>query len=158
MDKDKALREHVANLLRGGQTYQPIAKLLRGLKAEEAGRNIEGLPYTIWQQLEHLRFALYDILDFSRNPDYEEPTWPDDYWPKEKAPADQAALDASLASISQGVEEMIALVEDTQQDLYAAFPHGNGQTLLREAMLVAEHNAYHVGQVMVMRRILGNWE
>jgi hypothetical protein len=120
MDKDKALREHLANLLRGGQTYQPTAELLRGLKAEEAGRSVEGLPYTIWQQLEHLRFALYDILDFSRNPDYEEPAWPDDYWPTEKAPANQAALDACLASISKGVEEMIALVEDTQ---HGSLPH-----------------------------------
>ena len=155
MDKDKALREHLVKLLRGGQAYQPLAELLQGLKAEEAGRSIKGLPYTIWQQLEHLRFTLYDILDFSRNPDYEEPDWPDDYWPNEKAPDDQAALDACIELISTGIEEMIALVEDTQQDLYKVFPHGNGQTLLREAMLVAEHNAYHVGQVVVMRRLLG---
>jgi uncharacterized damage-inducible protein DinB len=156
MDKDKALREHVVKLLRGGQAFQPMEELLRGLTAETAGKEVQDLPYTIWQQLEHLRFTLYDILDFSRKSDYKEPTWPDDYWKKEKSPADQAALDASIKSIRTGMEEMIALVADAGNDLFTPFPHGSGQTLLREAMLVAEHNAYHVGQVMVMRRLLGD--
>lgn len=158
MDKDKTLRGHLAKLLRGGQAYQPMQELLQGLTGETAGKKVQDLPYTIWQQLEHLRFTLHDILDFSRNPNYQEPSWPDDYWPKETAPADQAALDACMASIRSDMDEMIALIEDTENDLYAPFPHGNGQTLLREAMLVAEHTAYHVGQVMVMRRLLGDWK
>jgi uncharacterized damage-inducible protein DinB len=156
MDKDKALREHVVKLLRGGQASQPMEELLQGLTAETAGKKVQDLPYTIWQLLEHMRFALYDILDFSRNPGYQEPQWPDDYWVAETAPADQAALDACIASIRTGMEEMIRLVENPESDLYTPFPHGSGQTLLREAMLVTEHNAYHVGQVMVMRRLLGD--
>jgi len=157
MEKDKALREHLVKLLRGGQAFQPLDALLKGITAETAGKTVQDLPYTIWQLVDHLRFTLLDILDFSRNPDYQEPSWPDDYWPKEKAPADQAALDQSIQAIKTGMAEMIALVEDTGNDLYTPFPHGNGQTLLREAMLVTEHNAYHVGQVVVMRRMLGDW-
>jgi hypothetical protein len=158
MEKDKVLRERLVMLLRGGQAFQPLDELLKGITVEAAGKTVQGLPYTLWQLVDHLRFALLDILDFSRNPDYQEPNWPDDYWPKEKAPADQAALDKSIQAIKTGMEEMIRLVEDPDNDLYTPFPHGNGQTLLREAMLVAEHNAYHLGQIVLMRRLLGEWE
>jgi uncharacterized damage-inducible protein DinB len=158
MDQDKILRKHLVKLLRGGQAFQPLGELLRGLNAETAGKQAAGLPYTIWQLLEHMRFTLQDILDFSRDAAYQEPDWPDAYWVKETAPADQAALDASIQAILKGINDMIALVEDSEQDLYAPFAHGKGQTLLREAMLVAEHNAYHTGQVILMRRLLGDWK
>ncbi|MDX5418774.1 MAG: DinB family protein [Hymenobacteraceae bacterium] len=158
MDKDKALRDQLVKLLRGGQAFQPLDVYLEGIKADVAGESIPELPYTIWQLIDHMRFTLYDILDFSRNPHYKEPTWPDDYWPKEKAPKNQEALDESIAALKQGMEKMIVLVVDPGNDLYEPFPHGTGQNLLREAMLVAEHTAYHLGQVMVLRRLLGDWE
>lgn len=155
MKADKELREHLVKLMRMGQAYRPASELLQGLQADEAGQVLEQLPYTIWQLLEHLRFTQYDILDFCRNPDYQEPAWPDDYWPPEEAPADQKALDHTLQQIRRDLEEMVQLVQDPKQDLFTPIPHGDGQTLLREAMLVAEHNAYHLEQVVVLRRLLG---
>jgi hypothetical protein len=158
MEQDKILREHLVKLIRGGQAFQPIEVLLQGLTVVVAGKSVPELPYTIWQLTDHMRFTLQDILEFTRNPNYTEPAWPDDYWPKEKAPASQAALSESIKAIQAGMEEMIQLVQDPGNDLYKPFPHGNGQTLLREALLVAEHNAYHLGQIMVIRRLLGDWE
>ncbi|MBC5991925.1 DinB family protein [Pontibacter cellulosilyticus] len=158
MEQDSALRAHLVKLLSGGQAYQPLSTLLKDLSAETAGKTVQDLPYTIWQLVDHMRYTLEDILEFINNPNYQEPNWPDDYWPKEKAPGNQAALDKSINAISKGKQEMIKLVQDTSNDLYKPFPHGDGQTLLREALLVAEHNAYHVGEVIVLRRLLGDWE
>ncbi|MFD2247389.1 DinB family protein [Pontibacter ruber] len=158
MKQDRQLREHLVKLLRGGQAFRPLAELLEGITVQEAGRQVNGLPYTIWQLLEHLRFAQHDILDFSRNPKYQEPAWPDDYWPADTAPADQATLENTLKIIAAELEEMVQLVQNTTNDLYALIPHGTGQTLLREAMLVAEHNAYHLGQIVTLRRLAGHWE
>ncbi|WP_276497096.1 DinB family protein [Pontibacter litorisediminis] len=158
MENNDALREHLVKLLQGGQAYQPLEVLLQGITAEVAGKTVDGLPYTIWQLLEHMRFTLQDILDFIRDPDYKEPNWPDDYWPSEKAPANQAAVDKSVAAIQAHRDEMIQLVQTSTSDLYRPIPQGNGQTLLREALLVAEHNAYHTGEVVVLRRLLGDWQ
>ncbi|SIQ83659.1 DinB family protein [Pontibacter lucknowensis] len=155
MKEEKQLRNHLEKLMRMGQAYRPMDELLQGLSVTEAGRQVKELPYTIWQLLEHLRFAQHDILDFCRNPDYQEPDWPDDYWPADVAPADEDALKQTLQAINRDLEAMVQLVQDTEQDLFAPIPHGNGQTLLREAMLVAEHNAYHLGQIVVLRRLLG---
>lgn len=155
MKQDKELRDHLEKLMRMGQAFRPWQELLEGLSLQEAGNRVEGLPYSIWQLLEHLRFAQQDILDFCRNPNYQEPDWPDDYWPAEAAPPDQAMLDKTLKAIRRDLEAMVQLVQDTENDLFAVIPHGNGQTLLREAMLVAEHNAYHLGQVVVLRRLQG---
>ena len=155
MEEDQQLRDHLEKLMRMGQAFRPAEELLQGISAEEAGKRIEGLPYTIWQLLEHLRFAQHDILDFCRNPNYQTPEWPDDYWPSAEAPTDQTALDHTLQTIQQDLEAMVQLVQDTENDLYAPIPHGSGQTLLREAMLVAEHNAYHLGQIVVLRRLQG---
>ncbi len=149
------MRDHLEKLMRMGQAYRPMDELLQGLNLTEAGRQVEELPYTIWQLLEHLRFAQQDILDFCRNPDYQEPDWPDDYWPADVTPADQQTLDQTLQAINRDLEAMVQLVQDTENDLFEPIPHGNGQTLLREAMLVAEHNAYHFGQIVVLRRLLG---
>ena len=155
MKENQELRDHLEKLMRMGQAYRPGEELLQGLNVEEAGKQVQSLPYTIWQLLEHLRITQYDILDFCRNPNYREPEWPDDYWPNEEAPADQKALDHTLQAINQDLDAMVQLVQDTEQDLFAPIPHGNGQTLLREAMLVAEHNAYHLGQIVVLRRLHG---
>ncbi|WP_242929165.1 DinB family protein [Pontibacter vulgaris] len=158
MNQDQALRDQLIKLMQGGQAFRPVNEVLQGITVEDAGKTVQNLPYSIWQLIDHMRFSLHDILEFTRNPDYKEPTWPDDYWPKEAAPANQSALDASIKAIETGLEEMVQLVQDPANDLYKPFPHGNGQNLLREAMLVAEHNAYHLGEIVVLRRLLGNWE
>lgn len=158
MTQDQQLRVQLVKMMRGGQAFQPREELLKGLTVQEAGEKTAGVPYTIWQLLEHLRFAQHDILDFCRNASYQEPDWPDDYWPAQAVPPDQAALENTLKSLDRDLEEMVQLVQDRNLDLFEPFPHGQGQTLLREAMLVAEHNAYHIGQIVLLRRLLGHWK
>lgn len=158
MEQDKQLREQLVKLLRGGQAFKTRDEILEGISLQEAGRKAYNLPYTIWQLLEHLRIAQWDILEFSRNPQHESPEWPKGYWPTETAPANQAALDDTLNAISGNLEEMIELIQDPANNLFEPFAHGSGQNLLREAMLVAEHNAYHLGEIVVVRRLLGEWE
>lgn len=156
--KEAELRKQLVNTLRGSNVYRPITELLNGLTAQEAGKQVAGLPYTIWQLLEHLRFAQHDILDFCRNPNYKEPDWPEDYWTKEPAPENEQALNTSIKDFKKDLDAMVALINDKTNDLTAPIPHGTGQTLLREAMLVATHNAYHIGEIVVLRRLLGVWE
>jgi len=158
MVPDQLLRDQLTRLMRSGQAFKPLSEVLQGISAADAGKRVADLPYTLWQLIEHLRIALYDILDFSRNPHYKSPEWPAGYWPQEESPANQEALAKSIQSILEGLEAMINLVQDPANDLFKPFAHGDGQNLLREAMLVAEHNAYHLGEIVVLRRLLGNWE
>lgn len=158
MEQDKQLREHLVKLLQGGQAFRTREEILEGITLQDAGKKVGNLPYSIWQLLEHLRIAQWDILEFSRNAQHESPEWPEGYWPQEAAPADQAALDNTQQAIAADMETMIQLVQDPANDLFKPFPHGTGQTLLREAMLVAEHNAYHLGEIVVLRRLLQDWE
>lgn len=157
-EREKALRKQLVKLMQGGQAFSPIEQILEGISLESAGKQAADLPYTLWQLMEHLRISLWDILEFSRNPTYKSPPWPEGYWPDEKGPADQHALDGSRKAISLQLAEMVQLVEGESYELFTPFPHGNGQNLLREAMLVAEHNAYHLGQIVVVRRLLGDWD
>ena len=158
MEYNKDIRNQVIKLMQGGQAFRPLDAILEGITADEAGKVLPGLPYTLWQLMEHLRIALFDILEFSRDAEYESPDWPDGYWPIEKAPLSQAAVDQSIATIKEGMAAMEQLVQDPANDLFQPFPYGDGQNLLREAMLVAEHNAYHLGQIIIIRRMLGNWK
>lgn len=153
------LRAHVLELLRGGHAHLSFDDAVRDLPADLRGKAPRGSPYTAWQLVEHMRLAQDDILRFSRNTDgsYEELEWPDDYWPKAKAPRDDAEWEASLAALRTDRQAMEALVADPAQDLFAPFPWGDGQTLLREAMLVADHTAYHLGQLVLLRRLIGAW-
>jgi DinB superfamily len=158
MDKDRILRDHLVELLRGGHAYVNFEKAIGGLPPELRGAKVSGLPHTVWQLLEHLRIAQWDILEFSRNPDHVSPSWPEGYWPETEAPPDAAAWDRGLESFRRELQEMQDLVADSQTDLYAKIPWGDGQTILREAMLVADHNAYHIGQIVSVRQALGAWE
>lgn len=158
MKQDQQLREKLIRHMKGGEAFSQPDKILEGISLENAGKQVEELPYTLWQLMDHLRIALWDILEFSRNPDYQSPPWPKGYWPKEKAPADQETLDNCRKAILQGLDEMVQLVQDEANDLFTPFPHGNGQTLFREALLVVEHNAYHLGQIVLIMRLLGDWE
>jgi hypothetical protein len=123
---------------------------------ELQGKVPKGAEHSPWQVLEHLRIAQWDILEFSRNAKYESPKWPEGYWPK-KAPADEKAWDKSVRAFKKNRKELCALVEDEKTDLFAKIPHGDGQTILREALLAADHNAYHIGELVLVRRLLGAW-
>ncbi len=154
---DKSLREHVLYLLRGGGAHVDIEKSLADLPAELRGSTVLGLPFTPWRLLEHMRIAQWDILEFSRSPKHVSPAWPAGYWPETDAPPDAKAWDRSVAAFRADLRAMEKLVADPKTDLHAKIPHGDGQTVLREALLVADHNAYHVGQLVMLRRLLGAW-
>ena len=154
---DAALREHLVNLLTLAQAHTTFDQAVKGLPAELRGKAPKGAEHTPWQLLEHLRIAQWDILEFSRNPKHESPKWPEGYWPQEKAPLDEKAWDRSVRAVKRDLKAMCELVRDAKTDLFAKIPHGDGQTILREAMLVADHNAYHVGQLVLMRKLLGAW-
>jgi len=154
---DAALREHLSELLTGEHAHAGFSSVIAELPRKARGAKAEGFPHTPWQLLEHLRLAQRDILDFSRDPDYTAPRWPDDYWPESAGPSDDAAWDASVASFRADLETFVALVRDPATDLFARIPWGDGQTVLREALLIADHNAYHLGQLVDVRRALGCW-
>ena len=121
------------------------------------GRKPDGLPYSPWQLVEHIRITQHDILDFCRNPQYKEIAWPDDYWPKSAAPPSDTAWDASVGQIRKDRAGLEALARDESLDLASRIPHGTGQTYLREILLVIDHTAYHMGELIVARRLLGAW-
>ena len=157
MDTDRSLRDHLLELLRGHSAHLDFDKAIGKLPPELRGAKAPGLPHTVWQLLEHLRLAQWDILEFSRNPDYVAPKWPDDYWPETEAPPDDAAWNRSVEAFHSDLQAMKDLVADAQTDLYAKIPWGDGQTILREALLIADHNAYHLGQIVSVRQALGAW-
>jgi hypothetical protein len=149
-----SLRKHLANLLQMKGAHLSLDAALSGFSEKHRGVKPPGAPHTAWQLLEHMRLAQEDILDFSRNPNYRERSFPDDYWPAAEAPPDAEAWDKSVAQFHKDLAEMQELVADTKNDLLVKLPHGTGQTLLREALLVADHNAYHLGQFMFLRKML----
>jgi len=158
MNPDQALRQHLVKSLRGRQAHVDFDTAVADLPARLRGAKAQGLPFTPWRLLEHMRIAQWDILEFSRNPKHISPEFPDGYWPKGDAPPDEAAWEASAAAFRTDLRAMQALVEEPSTDLFARIPHGKGQTILREALLVADHNSYHVGQLVLLRRLLGAWK
>jgi hypothetical protein len=154
---DKALREHLVSLLKGGGAHVHFMDAVEGFPEAKRGTFIAGLPHTGWQLLEHSRIAQWDILEFSRNAKHVSPGFPEGYWPKTPGPPDAAAWEKSVEAFRRDVEEMVSLVKNPKTDLCAKIPHGDGQTILREALLVADHNAYHLGQLVDLRRALGEW-
>ena len=157
MNTDQALREHLLYLLRSGGAHLNFDAAVADLPPALRGARPPGIPHTPWRLLEHLRIAQWDILEFCRNPRHASPKWPDGYWPAGDAPPDDAAWDRSVAAFRADLKAMQDLVADPKTDLFARIPHGEGQTVLREALLVADHNAYHLGQLVVVRRALGAW-
>ena len=157
MNNDAALRRHLVALLDGGHAYAPFAKIVADFPPEFRGEVPKGLNHSAWELLEHLRLAQRDILDFSRDPKYVAPKWPDDYWPKNPAPPSAAAWDKSVKSFQDDLSAMKKLVSNPETDLFAKISWGDGQTILREALLIADHNAHHLGQMIDVRRLLGVW-
>jgi hypothetical protein len=155
---EASLREHLLELLRGGHAHLDFDKAIAGLPVELRGAKPPGLPHTPWRLLEHMRIAQWDILRFSVDPAHISPEFPDGYWPADDAPPDPEAWDKSVAAFLADLRAMMDLVSSPETDLFKSIHHGQGQTILREAMLVADHNAYHLGQLVVVRRLLGAWK
>jgi len=158
MKNDKALRSHVLELLKGGHAHADLDSALADFPAKLRGQKPKGSEHTAWQLLEHIRIALWDILEFSRNAKHVSPKWPEGYWPKTEAPPSAAAWNTSIRKVQADQKAMEKLVTSARSDLLAPIPHGTGQTLLREALLLADHNAYHIGQLILLRRLLGAWK
>lgn len=154
---DSSLRQHLTELLTGGNAHADFAKATKSLPVELRGKRPKGAEHSPWEIVEHMRIAQRDILEFSRNPRHKSPDWPSGYWPATAAPRDDKAWDKSVRAFRSDLKAMHDLVADESSDLYARIPHGDGQTLLREALLVADHNAYHLGELVLVRRLLGAW-
>ena len=154
---DTALREHVAALLAWGEAHAPLERTVEGVPDGQWAARAPGMPHNLWELLEHVRITQHDILDFCRNPRYAQPKWPDDYWPDPAAKPSTDQVAASVAAFRKDRGALAALAADRHVDLFSRIPHGTGQTYLRELLLVADHTSYHLGQMVAVRRALGNW-
>ena len=152
--EDASLRKHLLYLLRGGGAHLSFDDLVNSFPPDLCNRRIEGLPYTPWQVLEHMRIAQWDILEFSRDANHISPEFPKGYWPRPEELGTPELWQKTVDEFRQNLQQMEALLEDESTDLHAKLSHGDGQTVLREAMLIADHNAYHLGVLTVMSRIL----
>ncbi len=155
MNTEKKLRTQLVKHLEGGEAFMPIDELVDKIPFEQLGVIPDKLPYSFWQQFYHMRMSQYDILEFSRNPDYSSKRWPEDYWPVDPAPASQEEWEDMVDTFYAERNQMADLVSDPGNSLFEPFAHGSGQTLLREALLVIEHTAYHTGQMLLILRLLG---
>jgi hypothetical protein len=153
-DRGEGLREHVLYLLRGGGAHVHFDEVVKDFPVELVNRKIAGVPYTPWQVLEHMRIAQWDILEFSRDATHVSPDWPKGYWADAELEADAETWRKSVEAFRADLKALEELIADPTNDLYAPIPHGTGQTLLREALLVADHNAYHLGVLVVLKRAL----
>jgi hypothetical protein len=158
MKKEKALREHLVKLLKGGDAHADFEAAIKDFPADAQGKKPKGAEHSPWEVLEHLRIAQWDILDFSRNPDYKAREWPREYWPETQAPPSAGAWTKSVKAFQKDLKAMCDLVADEETDLFAKIPHGDGQTILREALVTADHNSYHLGEMVLLRRLLGAWK
>jgi hypothetical protein len=154
---DGVLREHLQRVLVWSDAHADWKQGLDGIAANQRGAKAPGVPYSAWELLEHVRIAQWDILEFCRKPKHVSPEWPSGYWPKTPAPPNAAAWDKSVEDFENDVMAMAKLIGDPKTDLFTALPHGTGQTVLRETLLLADHNSYHLGQLVLLRRMLGAW-
>lgn len=154
MDPMNSLRHHLTNLLTQAEAHVDVQSTLQNFPAKLHGRKPEGAPHTPWQLLEHMRIAQWDILQFSLDAKHKSPAWPEGCWPKTEKPPSDKAWDKSVREFLADLESVCRLVRDPKIDLFATIPHGDGQTYLREALLVADHNAYHLGQLVMLKRML----
>jgi len=156
MDNDKVVISELTKLLLGGNAHISLQGALKGLPPELREVRPAHIPYSIWQLVEHIRIAQWDMLQFCKDADHKELKWPDDYWPTETGPVNEDIWRGSLQQINDDLEEFIELMEHA--DIYRPLPHGQGQSILREALQIADHNAYHIGEILALRRLLGDWK
>jgi hypothetical protein len=157
MNQDQALRDQLLKLLRGGQAHMTFDEAVADFPLDQINRRPLHVPYTPWHLLEHLRITQRDILDFMCDPHYREPNWPDDYWPPQDQDASLADWTTTIDTFRADLAALVAMVDEPATDLYALVPHGQGQTVLREILLVADHNAYHIGEFAILRQIMQTW-
>lgn len=154
---DAALREQLVEILRGGHAHATYEDVVANLPADLRGRRPNGAPYSPWMILEHIRIAFWDILEYSRNPSHVSPEFPSEYWPTDPLPPNPNAWTDSVARYARDREAFERLVRDPASDLFTPFPHGTGQNLVREVLVAATHTSYHLGELVVLRRLLGAW-
>lgn len=154
---EAAVRDHLARALAWRDAHLTLEEVAAGVAPEFRGRRVQGYPHSLWELLEHIRITQSDLLDFCRNADYEELRWPEEYWPLNPEPPDADAWEWSLARIREDRDALAELARDASVELTATIPHGNGQTYLRELLLAVDHTAYHLGQMVALRRLLGIW-
>jgi hypothetical protein len=157
MDTNQTLRSELIKLISGGTAHAGLRDAVKEMPANLRGVRTANAPHSAWELLEHLRIAQWDMLEFSRNPGHQSPEWPGGYWPASPEPPDPEAWDKSVAQFRADNEAMQKLIGDPRSDLFTPFPHGEGQNLLREALQLADHNAYHIGELIFLRRLLGAW-
>jgi DinB superfamily len=157
-DPHGSIRDHLVELLEGGHAHVPFEDAIADWPPQLRGTKPPGQPFTPWRLLEHIRIAQWDIVAFTKSAKHVSPEWPSGYWPASDAPTDAAAWDKSVAQVGRDRRAMQRLVRDPGTDLFARIPHGTGQTVLREALVLADHNSYHLGQLVLLRRLLGAWK
>lgn len=158
MENQSRLKELLLEQFTKRNAHVDFDKAVLGLSLIDVGKRPENLPHSIWELTEHLRIAQRDILEFSRNPNYQALNWPDGYWPSSIGPENQREWESSKESFHRDHKAMKELIQQTKDDLMEPIAHGNGQTLFREILLVVDHNSYHIGQIVQIRRLLGNWQ
>jgi hypothetical protein len=156
-NKQLSLRRHLLNLLKGESAHAGFDSAFADLPVAKSGSRPAGAPHSAWQLLEHMRIAQWDILGFSRDPNHVSPKWPEGYWPDRESPPTEKAWAESVKAFQRDLKAMQDLVSDSSIDLFARIPHGDGQTIVREALLLADHNSYHLGQLVLVRRVVGEW-
>lgn len=155
---DTITRAHLVDLLVQGNAHMSLEEAVKGFPAADYNTRPPNVDYSFWHLLEHLRITQWDILDYSRNPDYKAMSWPLDYWPAKDAQTDATGWKQTIDQFIDDRAAMVALVNDPQTDLYAQIPHGeHGHTILREVLVLADHNAYHIGELGILRQVVGNW-
>jgi len=157
MDHEKELRQHLLDLLQGGNAHVKFDEVMTGFPPELRGQKPAGLPHSAWMLLEHMRLAQWDILEFSRKRKHKSPAWPGGYWPATEKPPSAAQWNRSIKQFRADLKAMQGLVKNPRTDLFARISWGDDQTILREALLLADHNAYHLAQIVDVRRLLGEW-
>ena len=155
-NQHKILVGELTKLLLGGSAHISFQEAIKGLNPKLRSVKPDNMPYSIWQMVDHIRIAQWDMLQFSKDADHKSPKWPDEYWPTESEPADDDAWKGSIEQIDSDLDEFIELLEHS--DIYQPLEHGDGQTILREALQLADHNAYHIGEIVAIRRVLGDWK
>ena len=155
MTNDETIRGELTRTLSGRGAHIPFEAAVEGFPYELVGRRVDRIPHTMWHLVEHMRIAQWDIVDFCRDPAHVSPEYPKGYWPQVDGPESREAWEESLAAFARDLEDMKAMVSDPESDLYTPFAHGDGQNLLREAVVLTDHNSYHLAQIVDLRMLLG---
>lgn len=158
MNTDKLLREAITNYLENPHTHKTLEEIVKDFPEKLINTVPDGVPYSFWQMLEHIRVSQFDMVDFIQNPNYKEMKWPEDYWPGKNEMATKQIWDNAVKQYSEDLKTLQKIVNDPESDLFAPIKHGNGQTIFREILQIIDHASYHIGEFVVMARIAKAWD